>query len=573
MNRIRVLPEEVASLIAAGEVVERPSSVVRELVDNSIDAGSTRISIWIERGGRTLIGVSDNGVGMSRDDLLLSVERHATSKIKSASDLFSIRTLGFRGEALPTIASVSKMEITSKPRGEISGHKLSIKGGRFLSIEEIGAPEGTTVVVKDLFFNFPARRKFLRSPNTEAGRVMDTLIRMVLPYPEIQFRFMEDGRERLNLPPTDHILSRIALVMGKDVSKAMKEHRAESQGLRVRVWVSPPEFSRSRGDRILVYVNNRNIRDKLLNKAVMEGYGRRLMRGRFPQVVLFLEIDPQQVDVNVHPAKQEVRFKRAARVFDQVRSAIDKALSPVAHGQTTGQQGEEASLPCFISEPASTPWICETTPEANSPELFAHSQAVDSQALFEPDIRVVGQLAQTYILCETSQGLLIVDQHAAHERILYEELKGLMSESGLEVQRMLVPVEIELGQSDARVVEANKETLEALGVQVEYFGGQSFLIHSVPAILGNVDPRDIVQDLILAIKENKAGGSGLLEDLLEVMACHGSVRAGQALSYEEMMKLVSRLREMELPTNCPHGRPITRALSYQELEKMFKRVV
>jgi len=573
MNRIRVLPEQVASLIAAGEVIERPASVVRELVDNSIDAKATRIVTWIEKGGRSLIRVTDNGEGMTKDDLLLSVERHATSKIKSASDLYSIRTLGFRGEALPSIAAVSKVEITSKHRNDIAGYRLSIRGGKLLALEEVGAPEGTTVEARDLFFNLPARRKFLRSSKTEAERVMDTLSRMALPYPAIQFEFIEDGRKRFNLPPTDQILTRIALLMGKEISRAMKEYVVDSAGVKIKVWVSPPEFSRSRGDKIFIYVNKRSIRDKFLNKAVMEGYGQRLMRGRFPQVVLFIEIEPDQVDVNVHPAKQEVRFKKAAHVFDQIRSAIDKALSPPAHGQII-KKDIWRSQPFQVHEPETCLWSHDITPTPQPPGGFVSlPQEIASMALFEPEIRIVGQLGKAYILCETHHGLLIVDQHAAHERILYEELKASMAESGLEIQRLLVPVEIELGQKEARVVEENVETLKTLGIEVEHFGGQSFLIHTIPALLGNIDPKEIVQNLILTIKEGRPGGGVLVYNLLEVMACHGSIRAGQDLSYEEMVGLISRLKEMKLPTNCPHGRPITRHLSYRDLEKMFKRIV
>ena len=308
MNLIRILPENVASQIAAGEVIDRPASVVRELIDNSIDAKADRVLVKVESGGKGLIRVSDNGSGMSRDDLLLCIERHATSKIESAADLYSVKSLGFRGEAIPSIASVSRMRITSRPKDHLEGNSLKISGGKLTAIDETGSPAGTTIEVRDLFYNLPARRKFLRSARTEMNHITDTLSRSVLPYPDISFKLEDSGKTILNFPATEKTQTRLFSLMGRNVAEGMIEFEAEHPDLMLRVYLGPPELNRSRGDRLFVYVNGRNIRDRLINKAIMEGYGQRLMKGRYPQAAVFMDIEPANVDVNVHPTKQEVRL-------------------------------------------------------------------------------------------------------------------------------------------------------------------------------------------------------------------------------------------------------------------------
>lgn len=326
MNTIRILSETLASQIAAGEVVDRPASVVRELTDNSIDAGADRIVVTIENGGKRRIRVSDNGLGMSKDDLLLCVERHATSKIRTASDLLSVRSLGFRGEALPSIAAVSRIQITSLPQGRLTGHSLRISGGKLLEIKETGAPPGTIVDVKDLFFNIPARRKFLRAVRTETDHIVDSLSRIAMPFPGITFRLDDGTRNVIHLPASEDIRDRISGLMGRKTAEAMVTGEEKEGDLSIRVYAAPPDFARSRGDRLYVYVNCRNIRDRLVTKAIMEGYGRRLMKGQYPQVVLFIDIDPLEIDVNVHPTKQEIRFRNASRIFRAIVSAVGKRL-------------------------------------------------------------------------------------------------------------------------------------------------------------------------------------------------------------------------------------------------------
>ena len=328
MSKIKILPENVANQIAAGEVIERPASVVRELLDNSIDSGADRITVRIEEGGGQLIRATDNGTGMDRDDMLLAIERHATSKISTVSDIFAIKTLGFRGEALPSIFSVSKMEIISRPQDQIAAFRLRAAGGVIESVEETGAPVGTTVEVRDLYFNTPARKKFLKALRTETGHIVDTVSRIALPFTGIHLKLIDNftGKTLLNLPSSDNELNRLTALFGKDTAVSLLDAHFKQEGLALRAYLAPPEMSRTRGDRMYVYVNNRNIRDKLIIGAITRGYGQRLMKGRYPQVALFMDIDPAIVDVNVHPAKQEVRFEDSGFVYKNIASTIARSL-------------------------------------------------------------------------------------------------------------------------------------------------------------------------------------------------------------------------------------------------------
>ena len=362
MQKIKILPENVANQIAAGEVIERPASVVRELLDNSIDSGADRISIRIEEGGTQLIKVSDNGSGMDREDMLLAIERHATSKISSVSDIFSIKTLGFRGEALPSICSVSRMEIISRTSDQIGAFRMRVSGGAIESVDETGAPAGTSVEVRDLYFNTPARKKFLKALRTETGHIVDTVSRIALPFTGISIKLLDNstGKTLLNLPSADNELNRLTALFGKDTAISLLDACFEQEGLTIRAYLAPPEMSRTRGDRMYVYVNNRNIRDKLIIGAITRGYGQRLMKGRYPQVALFMDIDPAIVDVNVHPAKQEVRFEDSGLIYKSIASTIARALGDQLNPFSTqdeGKPGEAIIKPSFpVSNKTEPAW-------------------------------------------------------------------------------------------------------------------------------------------------------------------------------------------------------------------------
>jgi DNA mismatch repair protein MutL len=572
MNVIRILPEKVASQIAAGEVIDRPASVVRELIDNSIDAGADRVVINIEKGGKGLIKVVDNGSGMSRDDLLLSVERHATSKISDVSDLFSIKFLGFRGEALPSIASVSKMEITSRPNDQIVGHRLSVAGGKLIAIEETGAPSGTIVGVRALFFNIPARRKFLRAVRTETNHIIETVSRAALPFPEIGFRLDDTGKSILNLPSSGQQLSRISVLMGRSFVEEGIEIHEKNDELSISVYLTPSHFARSRGDRLFVYVNRRYIKDRLVTKAVMEGYGQRLMKGKYPQAILFIEIDPKKVDINVHPAKQEVRFHNSKAVFNVIVSAIEKALahsSPLFLGPRARSGIENIDRPQkanYVSEPL---WnYARTIP---SPQSTVSEE--DARPGKNEDVEILGQLGNTYILCQVKDGFLMVDQHAAHERIVYEDLKKAFAAGQIEGQALLIPHELELTAREKEIILHKGNQLTRFGIELDYFGGNTFLLRSVPAILKDVQWDVFMSELIAELGEKEMEDYSFINRVLTIMACHGAIRAGYHMKYEEMSDLLSELEKTNLPTNCPHGRPTFKHFTYSEIEKMFKRIV
>lgn len=574
MGPIRILTENVASKIAAGEVVERPASVVRELMDNSIDAGSDRIFVQIRNGGKSLIRVGDNGAGMSRDDLLLCVERHATSKIRDAEDLLSVQTLGFRGEALPSISSVSKMEITSRPMDQLVGYRLTLAGGRMRSIDETGSPAGTVIAVRNLFYNLPARKKFLRAVRTETDQITEAFSRISLPFTGIHFKLEDENKTLLNLPSSDNPLNRLSVLLGRKPASSMNQVSHDTQGMSLNAFLGHPEQSRSRGDRILVYVNNRNVRDRFITKAVMEGYGQRLMKGRYPQVVLFIEIDPGLIDVNVHPTKQEIRFRNASPLYQNLVSLIGRSFvkqvqfpTETSYAPERGRYQVPSTGP-VSAEPFSVYAVAE---QGNLPD--DPSRPVQRE-LPGRGLQIIGQLKNTYILCETGGGFLMVDQHAAHERIVYEKLRKAFLTSRIESQTFLIPQPLELSMKDGSILLNRLDHLHKLGFEIEHFGGSTFLIRSVPSLLTDLQWEQFLGDFIPILEEEGDLTRGpALDRLLATMACHGAIRAGKRLTQQEMISLLNQLESADVPTNCPHGRPISKAFSILEIEKMFKRVV
>lgn len=585
MNIIRVLSEQVASRIAAGEVIDRPAAIVKELIENSVDAHADRITVQIDQGGKRLIKVNDNGIGMSRDDLLLCVERHATSKLRDTEELSKINSLGFRGEALPSMAAVSRFQITSLPGDQAVGHRLRISGGKFLEISEAGAPPGTSVEVKDLFFNMPARRKFLRAHRTEQTHVIDVFSRSAMPFSNIHFSLTDGKKQLLVLPSSTEPIERLSGLLGREVSQSMLEGKHETDGMVITLYLTPPEFFRNRGDRLYTYVNSRNIRDRLVTRAIMEGYGQRLMKGKFPQGVLFIDMPPETVDVNVHPAKQEVRFRETQRVFQAIVSAINRTLSPTAPTWKSGEA--DPPLKHWNREPVLRDNIrfpfsrsLSTLGEPPAPYSFEEGEW---QVAFEPQpngaaaipggYQVIGQLGHTYILCQVEDGLLMIDQHAAHERIVYERLIQAYRSSGIQSQTLLIPHELTLSAKDKAIALEREEELRTLGMDLGHFGGNTFILRAVPAMLQDMNWEIFVSQLLTELAEGQPGDMTIMEKGITVMACHGAIRAGQRMSHEEMERLIKELHETTLFTNCPHGRPISRRLSYTELEKMFKRVV
>lgn len=574
MNTIRILPEKVASQIAAGEVIERPASVVRELIDNSIDAKADRITVKIEKGGKGLIKVSDNGIGMSRDDLLLCIERHATSKIRTASDLMQITSFGFRGEAIPSMASVSRMQITSLPQKELLGNRVKISGGKLLAIEEVGAAPGAIVEIRDLFFNIPARRKFLKTKATEMNHITDTVLRAAMPFPNISFR-LEDGEKRiLHLPASQDPLLRLALLMGREAGQSILSGEEEQKDLHITIHAAPADFARNRADRLFVYVNGRNIKDRFVTKAIMEGYGQRLMKARYPQALVFIEIDPSQIDVNVHPTKQEIKFQNGQKVFRAIADTVNKTLAPASHTVGGSQVNENRNALKTNPSPPVISEHSETYDQRLMPKPRLSSEKPPFQLAKTEGPQIIGQLGNMYILCQIEDGLLMVDQHAAHERVVYETLKKSLLSSRVQIQNLLIPHEIEFSLKEKGMLLHKGDLLARFGVELDHFGGNTFLLRAVPALLKNVNWHTLISEFISNLEEGgQPDDAHIMDKAVTLMACHGAIRAGQRLTPAEMSNLMNQLKDMDLPTNCPHGRPIFKHFTYTEMSKMFKRIV
>ena len=538
-NRIKVLPDELINKIAAGEVVERPASVVKELVENAIDAGASQIIIEVDEAGKKLIRVADNGRGLTEAEIKLALQRHATSKLAEYEDLFNLHTLGFRGEALPSIASVSKMKIERNPAGR-----------------------GLTVTVKDLFHNTPARKKFLKANSTELGHCGQVAAKYALAYPGIAFRFTSDGKPLLTTGGTGKLADAILSVYGADLLKGLVEVSGEFNGGRVTGFVSRPTLTRIDKNYEDFFVNGRFIKNFLLNRALEEAYRTLIPHGRYPVAVLFINIDPQQVDVNIHPAKREVKFVRNQLVMDGVRKAVRGALGDQ---EIRGAESEyqEIRRSDGVWQPAMADVLF---PVDNS--SFPVSEVMPSHDL---PLSPLGQVNNMYIVATGEEGLTLIDQHAAHERILYD----LLSRRSTVVSRqsLLVPETIEVPVPEAAVLKDNLEQLNALGFEIEEFGGNSFLIRSVPTLSGKAEPKQLLQDIIadLAVTGKSSQIEVRQETVRKLVACHSAIKAGDKLTPQEMIQLIRDLLSTANPLTCPHGRPTMVRISPEELAKRFGR--
>ena len=614
MSRIKLLPETVASQVAAGEVVERPASVVKELVENSIDAGASSIEIGIQRGGISRIRVVDDGCGMDRDDALLSLERHATSKIASAADLAAISTLGFRGEALPSIASVSRFRLTTREPGAVAGTEILVNGGRIETVRDGGEAPGTQVEVRSLFYNVPARRKFLRSETTETRNIEHQFFLQALAQPAIGFSLVRDEKVALQLPVTASLRDRIRDLYGAEfLNELLEISEREYQGVRVRGWLGRAGVSRQTRAQQFVFVNGRAIDSGILATALREGYHTALMRGQFPVTFLFVDLDSQDVDVNVHPAKREVRFRDPGRIREAIVEAVRRTLesgrvdwqrkfSPPAPGGTTAvlsqisppvqpsapssfeRMGRDSARPSTSLSP-DQPTLPQPpmagggdSPnrgraiEVNHPYLTPEPGAAPKD---DQQFQIIGVLNRLYVLMENSDGLVLVDQHAAHERILFEELRRRMEEEGVPSQRMLLPQIFSLPPRDAEWVERNVATLQKMGIGIEGFGAHSFRVDTLPAFLEIADATDFLRRVIDELKTTSRSSSPLRlgEDMIAKTVCRHAVKANDPLRYAEIEKLIRDLLACDLPYCCPHGRPTMIQISHAELEKKFGRKV
>jgi DNA mismatch repair protein MutL len=653
MNRIRLLPDHVANQIAAGEVVERPASVVKELVENALDAQASRIAVEIQAGGRSLIRVADDGIGMSRDDALLCLERHATSKIQRAEDLAAIATMGFRGEALPSIASVSRFTLTTRERDSDSpeGTQIIIGGGKIHEVKSAGSAQGTTVEVRQLFFNLPARRKFLRTEETEGAHIQHYLTLAALAHPQVALTFQKDGRQVWQLPSVksgNDISARLAALRERlralygdeqkllpvdfsaEISPPDKTDDDYSPGVRLWGFIGAPGVSRATREDQHVFINRRPVENRGLNFALLEGYHTALMKGRYPVCCLFLEIDPAAVDVNIHPAKREVKFHREAEVRRFVAQAIrqtllnfhsdpgksDRSQAKPQHSQpekaemTAVQQEiqtKQVVLPNFpgpllpavetARAPAQQPSLrmgfgqrVESKPEApaspKESDLITHHASRFTPPVSQPSppagpvpllnvpLRLVGVIGKLYVLLESDRGLVLLDQHAAHERILFEQMLNRLEQNGQAAsQRLLLPATVELSPRDANFIREQLPELTRLGVGLSEFGESTFLLDALPPFVKASDPRRFVLELVDELKAagQEVNSLRLGEHTVAKTVCRHAVKANDPLAGRELENLVEDLRHCAMPYTCPHGRPTIIEMNFRELEKKFGR--
>ncbi len=562
----RVLDPSVAAKIAAGEVVERPVSVVKELLDNSIDAGADRIEIEIKGGGIQLIKVSDNGAGISSDEVILAFSRHATSKIASIDDLNEIKTLGFRGEALPSIAAVSHVTLATRTDNEEVGVRVDIDSGIVTDKRQIGCPGGTVVDVKDLFRKVPARLKFLKSNQTESGRISNLVSQYCLAYPEIKIRLSVDGKVALDSPGNGALLDAITAVYGVAVAGDMIEIADETGDLRINGYVSRPSLSRSNRSYISLYVNRRWVKSQALTYAVEEAYSGLLVTGRHPIAMINVYMPYSDVDVNVHPAKTEVRFQDERALFAALQKAVRASLtaSPSIPQVSAGSGSQQYAMK--LAEAASTLFVRETPDSTYSVNTRDEVDVVPESDI--PILRVVGQIAASYVLAEGPDGLYIIDHHAAHERILYEKIKMERERSEVEVQGLLELITMELTPHQQQQFKGRSGYLTDYGFDIEPFGDRTYLIRSVPSIIAG---RNVVESTMAVIDSLGDTVADWDDEIAISLACHGAIKAGQTLSMGEMRELVGQLEKAAQPYNCPHGRPTMIRLNILQLEKEFKR--
>ncbi len=606
MGRIALLPDEVASQVAAGEVIERPASVVKELVENSIDAGATRIEVAIARGGAGVIRVVDDGMGMDRDDAMLSLERHATSKIKSGLDLAKIRTLGFRGEALPSIASVSRFRLSTRLHEGLEGTEIVVNGGKIDTVRASGEAPGTQIEVRSLFYNLPARRKFLRSENTETSHVHHQLSLQAIGHPHIGFVSIRDQNIMFQAPPAKTLADRIRDLRGSELFEQLLEIKpATMNGIAVTGFIGKVGVSRSTKAEQILFINGRPVENITIQHGLREGYHTALMKGQYPVTFLFLEMDPEAVDVNVHPAKREVRFREPDLVRSSVAETIHKTLEADRQRWTQSFQKpiESVKAPIRVAMIDSTPALIPPAEQfalrkdwaefAPHPVEAAPLTVDHLPPLPEPDqpigtlpvanyrpessheFKILGVLGKLYILMENEEGLVLVDQHAAHERILFEKLRRQMESEGVPTQRLLIPLTVAVTPKDYDWIATNAETLGRMGFALEPFGNSTLKIDGIPQFFRTNDPSVTIRQLVDELRSMTTTTSRLRmgEDVIAKTVCRHAIKANDELHQPEVEKLLRDLMECELPYCCPHGRPTMIQVGYGELEKKFGRRV
>ena len=633
MNNIRVLDDKTINQIAAGEVVERPVSVVKELVENSIDAGSTNISVEIKEGGIDLIRVTDNGSGIDRDSIKTAFLRHATSKIKSIEDLVSVKSLGFRGEALSSIAAVGQIELFTKVKGQMIGYRYCIQGGREMSFDEAGIPEGTTIICRNLFFNTPARRKFLKSPMTEANYITELMERLILSHPDIGFKYIVNGREKLSSPGNNDVRQNIYSIFGREMANLVIKIDEQREDLKITGYIGKPETGRGNRNFELFFVNNRCVKSSVLSKAVEEAYSNFLMLHKYPFTVLYFDIPQEKLDVNVHPAKTEIRFLDEAVLYKELTEVITGALSHKEMIPEVVNEENDAKkiIPALslkaepdkaISQAANLPGACGTDillsdtltedivnikPKNSyndevdltyipAPEPFETKEIAEYKEIKQEEIKdirqenlfdeefltekalkkhkIVGQVFDTYWIVELENKMYIIDQHAAHEKVLYEKFKKKIDNNEIYSQQLSPAIIVSLNIQEEETLKKYQENFKSLGFEVEHFGGREYAITAVPVDLFGHDERTLFLSVLDEMSQvSKISDLKGVNDRIATMACKAAIKGNMHFSFAEASSLIDQLLILDNPYNCPHGRPTIVSYSKTEIEKLFKRIV
>ncbi len=582
---IKILPPSVADKIAAGEVIERPASVVKELIENAVDAGAKIIKVEIVAGGKERIKITDDGAGILADEVSLAFQRHATSKLSSIDDLFQVKTLGFRGEALASVAAVSQLTMLTRPAEQTGGTRIHINGGEVQSLEPVGTPIGTTITIDNLFFNVPARLKFLKAHATETGHIHKVVSHYAMAYPEIRFSLISNGRQVFQTDGSSNLYDVLVSVWKPDVARQMVEVQANfDDGIAVSGYVGTPALHRGQRDQLIFFVNRRWIQDRSLAHAVAQAYHTFLPIGRHPVAVLNIEMPTEAVDVNVHPTKAEVKFQNPSAIFGAVQRPVRAAVLQDApmirdaqgfsrHTETWSGGGHAGDfLPTHHSPQASQFGfeIQRTSPTEQAFTIESNVSGTEEKGI--PFLRVVGQIQQTYIIAEGPDGLYLIDQHAAHERILYEKMMAQHTTAAVASQQLLSPVLLELTPGQAAMVDSELETLLALGFQIEPFGGHSYRLLAVPEILAKENPKVAFIDLLADMADGSVPLAKETHERIALIVCkRASIKGGQSLSEEEMRELIHLLEATQNPRTCPHGRPTMIHMSAYQLAKEFGR--
>lgn len=585
MRKIKVMSEELSGRIAAGEVIERPASIVKELLENSLDAGATDIVIELDGGGKKSIRVSDNGEGIENSDVPLVFERHATSKIYEFEDIDDLNSFGFRGEAIASIASISKMEMLTRKKESLSGMRVLVEGGGIREVVDAGCPVGTSVTVKDIFYSTPVRMKFLKKESTEQAHCTDVITRLALSSPGVKIKVIANGRIVLDIPKTSDMSERISLVLGKNFSNNALTIVGEKENAGLSGFISMPDFTRSNTRGLFYYVNRRFVRDSLLNHALITSYRWLIEPKRYPSAVLFIELPPSDVDVNVHPTKMEVRFRSPREVYNLVVDIIAGKLSTLGYNGKPAEsmsgiyrgRTEEALRRYTISRTAKKHLfdkkLFDEKKEVGISDLFEEREGIDREAVSFSSLNYLGQFAGTYLIFYDTDGIVMVDQHAAHERVLFEKLREKLSDEGQEKQKLLIPEVISISPGNFVLLMDNKGLLADVGLEIESYGENTVRIKSVPATLSNVNIEtlisDIVEELLNTGKMMKI--SEVKEKIFTLFACKAAIKGNQRLSKSEVRGLCEDLDSVPFSSHCPHGRPLYRRFTKIDMEKMFKR--